>query len=186
MGKKRSLCCVWTEIMIAFSPRNIQWSTLFAQKAQVNTERVPPGHPMILFKSNKFNMAAASSKRSVLVELIVSSLSFAVRGWVERNKKKEFWGQCEGHWTKIEHFSLLIASHAIIFLSWSYSFQLLISSRSLCKGQWYFMIKILGTFLNFVNNNYVSKALRKWNWELPQRKSFTVYNFHAFLTMRSK
>ena len=20
-----------------------------------------------------------------------------VRGWVERNKKKEFWGQCEGH-----------------------------------------------------------------------------------------
>ena len=42
-------------------------------------------------------MAAASSKGSVLVELIVSSLSFAVRGWVERNKKKECWGQCEGH-----------------------------------------------------------------------------------------
>ena len=172
--------------MIAFSPRKIQRSTLFAQKVQVTTEQVPPGHPMILLKSNKFNMAATSPKRSVLVELIVSSLSFAVRGWVERNKKKEFWGQCEGHWKKIEHFSLLIVSHAIIFLSWSYSFQLLISSRSLCKGQWYFMMKILGTFLNFVNNNYVSKPLRKWNWELPQRKSFTVYNFHAFLIMRSK
>ena len=129
MGEKRSLCCVWTEIMIAFSPRNIQWSTLFAQKVQVKTERVPPGHLIILLKSNKFNMAAASSKGSVLVELIVSSLSFAVRGWVERNKKKECWGQCEGHWKKIEPFSLLIVSHAIIFLSWSYSFQLLISSR---------------------------------------------------------
>ena len=42
-------------------------------------------------------MAAASVKRSIVFELIVSSLSFAVRGWVERNKKKEFWGQCEGH-----------------------------------------------------------------------------------------
>ena len=55
------------------------------------------------------------------------------------------------------------------------------------KGERYFMIKILGNFLNFVNNNYASKALRKWNWELPQRKSFTdVYIFQAFLTMRSK
>ena len=29
------------------------------------------------------------------------------------------------------------------------------------KGERYFMIKILGNFLNFVNNNYASKALRK-------------------------
>ena len=29
-----------------------------ARKARVNTERVPPGHPIILLKSNKFNMAA--------------------------------------------------------------------------------------------------------------------------------
>ena len=43
-------------IMIAFFPRNIQWSSLFAQKARVNTERVLPWHSIILLKSNKFNM----------------------------------------------------------------------------------------------------------------------------------
>ena len=38
----------------------------FARKAPVNTVRVSPGHPIILLKSNKFNMAAVSVKRSVL------------------------------------------------------------------------------------------------------------------------
>ena len=38
--------------MIAFFPRNIQWSSLFAWKARVNTERVLLGHPLILLKSN--------------------------------------------------------------------------------------------------------------------------------------
>ena len=52
-------------IMIAFSPRNIQTSSFFARKASVNTERVPPGHSIILLKSNKFNMAAVSVKRSI-------------------------------------------------------------------------------------------------------------------------
>ena len=37
----------------------------FARKARVNTERVPPGHPIIPLKSNKFNMAAISVKRSI-------------------------------------------------------------------------------------------------------------------------
>ena len=41
------------------------WSSLFARKARVNTERVPPGHPIILLKSNEFNMAAVSVKRSI-------------------------------------------------------------------------------------------------------------------------
>ena len=40
-------------------------SSLFAQKARVNTERVPPAHPVILLKSNKFNMAAVLVKRSI-------------------------------------------------------------------------------------------------------------------------
>ena len=52
-------------IMIAFFPRNIQSSPLFARKARVNTERVPPGHPIVLLKSNKFNMAAVLVKRSI-------------------------------------------------------------------------------------------------------------------------
>ena len=42
-----------------------------ARKARVNTERVyrivlmPPGHPIILLKSNEFNMAAVSVKRFI-------------------------------------------------------------------------------------------------------------------------
>ena len=51
--------------MIAFLPINNHWSSHFAQKACVNTERVPPGHPMILLKSNKLNMAAVLVKRSI-------------------------------------------------------------------------------------------------------------------------
>ena len=35
----------------------------FAQKACVNTERVPPGNPIILLKFNKFNMATVLVKR---------------------------------------------------------------------------------------------------------------------------
>ena len=52
--------------MITFFQRNIHCSSLFARKARVNTERVPPGHPIILLKSNKFNMAAVSVKRSIV------------------------------------------------------------------------------------------------------------------------
>ena len=52
-------------IMITFLPTNNHWSSHFAQKAYVNTERVPPGHPIILLKYNKFNMAAVSVKRSI-------------------------------------------------------------------------------------------------------------------------
>ena len=51
-------------IMIAIFPRNILRSSLFARKAHVNTERVPPGHPIILLKFNKFNMAAVSVRLS--------------------------------------------------------------------------------------------------------------------------
>ena len=35
------------------------------KKARLNTERVPPGHTIILLKSNKFNMAAVSVKWSI-------------------------------------------------------------------------------------------------------------------------
>ena len=57
-------------IMIAFFPRNIHLSSLFARKGRVNTERVPPGHPIILLKSNKFNMAAVSVERSITLYMI--------------------------------------------------------------------------------------------------------------------
>ena len=52
-------------IMNAFFLRNIQWSSHFARKARVNTEQVPPGHPIILLKSYEFNMAAVSVERSI-------------------------------------------------------------------------------------------------------------------------
>ena len=38
--------------------------------ACVNTKRVPPGHPIILPKSNKFNIAAVSVKRSIRLDLL--------------------------------------------------------------------------------------------------------------------
>jgi len=40
-------------------------------KARVNTERVPSGHPIILLKSSKFNMAAVSVKRTILLQIAV-------------------------------------------------------------------------------------------------------------------
>ena len=43
----------------------MRWSSLFAGKARVNTERVPRGHPIVLVKSDKLNMAAVSIKRSI-------------------------------------------------------------------------------------------------------------------------
>ena len=47
-------------IMNAFSPRSLSWSSHFAREARITTEQVPPGHPIILLKSNEFNMAAVS------------------------------------------------------------------------------------------------------------------------------
>ena len=55
-------------IMNTFFPRNIQWSSLFARKVPVNTERVPPGHPIILY-----NMAAVLVKRSIFFHYFVKN-----------------------------------------------------------------------------------------------------------------
>ena len=48
-----------------FPEKYLHWRSLFAQKARVNTEGVPHGHPIILLKSSKFKMAAVSVKRSI-------------------------------------------------------------------------------------------------------------------------
>ena len=64
-GKKSIVVPCLDVMMNAFFPGNIQWSSLFAGKARVNTEQLPPGHSLILPKSNKFNMAAVSVKRSI-------------------------------------------------------------------------------------------------------------------------
>ena len=40
-------------MMMAFFPKNIHWSSLFPPKTRVNTDRVPPGHPITLLKSDK-------------------------------------------------------------------------------------------------------------------------------------
>ena len=52
-------------IMNAFFTRSIKWSSHFARKARINTEQLPPGHPIILLKSNEFNMAAVWVERSI-------------------------------------------------------------------------------------------------------------------------
>ena len=33
----------------------------------------------------------------ILLRFFEVPFTTPVRGWVERNKKKEYWGQCEGH-----------------------------------------------------------------------------------------
>ena len=63
-SKKKIVVPCLDVMLVAFFPKNIHWSSLFARKARVNTERVPPGHPIILLKANKFNMATVSVKRS--------------------------------------------------------------------------------------------------------------------------
>ena len=77
---KRERHCIFLEekaIIITFKHRTTTFSShddLFlgnfneklARKASVNTERVPPGHPTILLKSNWYNMPSLSVKRSVM------------------------------------------------------------------------------------------------------------------------
>ena len=62
---KKDRCAVFGCKNKGLFPRNIQWSSPLARKARVNTERVPPGHPIILLKSSKFDVAAVSVKRSI-------------------------------------------------------------------------------------------------------------------------
>ena len=56
-GKKIVVTCL-DVIMITFLLRDIQWSSLFAREARVNTERVPPEHTIILLKSNNYNISS--------------------------------------------------------------------------------------------------------------------------------
>ena len=64
MGKK-DRCVVFESNNDHLFPEKYTLKFSFAQKARVNTERVPPGHTITLLKSNKFNMAAVSIKRSI-------------------------------------------------------------------------------------------------------------------------
>ena len=64
-------------------------SSLFARKARVNTERVPPGHPIILVKSDKLNMAAVSVKRSIELKPIMGTLLRSTTGSVDRGRGGE-------------------------------------------------------------------------------------------------
>ena len=68
MGKNIVVPCVDVK-MVAFFPRNIHWSSLFAQKACVNTERVPPGHPTILLKSTKLKYGPCIGKKVYYIVL---------------------------------------------------------------------------------------------------------------------
>ena len=46
----------------------------FGRRARVNIERAPPGHPIILLKSNKFNMAAVSVKKVYSSTMCITGL----------------------------------------------------------------------------------------------------------------
>ena len=60
MGKKIVVPCL-DVTTIAFSSREIYSEVLVLP----DTGRVPPGHPIILLKSNKRNIAAVPVKRSI-------------------------------------------------------------------------------------------------------------------------
>ena len=63
--RKNDRCAVFGCNNDRLFPEKYTLKFSFSRKARVNTERVPPGHPIILLKSNKFNMAAVSVKRSI-------------------------------------------------------------------------------------------------------------------------
>ena len=63
MGKKDS-CAVFGRSNDHLFPEKYTVK-FFTRKAHINTERVPPGHPIIFLKSSKFNMAAVSVKRPI-------------------------------------------------------------------------------------------------------------------------
>ena len=62
--EKKDRCAVFGCNNDCLFPVKYKVSSLFARKAPVNTGRVPPGHPIILLESNKFDMAAVSVKSS--------------------------------------------------------------------------------------------------------------------------
>ena len=64
MGRK-DRCTVFACNNERLFTRSIKWSSHFARKARINTEQLPPGHPIILLKSNEFNMAAVWVERSI-------------------------------------------------------------------------------------------------------------------------
>ena len=79
MGEK-DRCAVFGCNKDRLLPEKYTLKFSFARKARVNTKRVPPGHPIILLKSNKFNMAAVSVKRSI-------NVVFFLRSWEKQERK---------------------------------------------------------------------------------------------------
>ena len=65
MGKKDLVPCMFGCNYDRLFPKKYTVKFSFCPKARVNTERVPPGHSIILLKSNKLYMAAVSVKRYI-------------------------------------------------------------------------------------------------------------------------
>ena len=64
-GKKKNHCAKLGCNNDRLFPEKYTVKFSFARKVRVNAEQVPPGHPIILLKSNKFYMAAMWAKRSI-------------------------------------------------------------------------------------------------------------------------
>ena len=64
MGKNDS-CAVFGCNNDRLFPEKYTVKLSFARIACGNTERMPPGHPIIVLKSNKINMTAVSAERSI-------------------------------------------------------------------------------------------------------------------------
>ena len=107
MGKK-DRCAVFGCDNVRLSTRNIQWSSLFAREARVNTERVPPPpeHLIILLKSNKLNMAAVSLLTQARLRSVHSL------DWI---LKEAYRGIRKCHVPRWE--SLLLIPHSVYYLN---------------------------------------------------------------------
>ena len=147
-------------IMIAFFPRNIQWSSLFAQKARVKNKRVPPGDTISKGKgahepktyrdgvSFQFNSVAFWMGWKSIAGLPPSSMSpvpIYTPGWRETNWSKVpcLRKQCGGRGLNPgppdPEFEMLTArSHTIMLLiSNKYNMAALLAKRSiLIHGSW--------------------------------------------------
>ena len=144
MGKKIVVSCLEV-IMIEFFPKNIQLSSIFAQNARVNTERVLPGHPIILLKSNKFNMATVWVKRSI-------HLNFSGQAESSTPLPREKKTTCGRHYVcKATSKQKNIYHLKITYIYYAYVKTL---KRSLCRKKFTAASRFYKTYSHTVENTY--------------------------------
>ena len=140
-----------------------------ARKARVNTGRVygnvlmTPGHPTILLKSNKFNMAAVSVKRSIVLEYTHEAIS--VESERKLLKKRLVW--LTGEFMR-EHVDVNSRSAKVIPLQQLQTWQIIVLIFCKLCHQWFKRKRSLN-FYSFYSFYYF--------WE--EMQSFICFRQHT-------